>query len=48
MKYLSPNYTLTVCESKDVITVSNGYTITEDAVNDKAVYSISPEAIFGF
>ena len=48
MKYISPNQTLTVCESKDVITVSNGYTITEDAENNKAVYSVSPDSIFGF
>ena len=48
MKYLSPNYTRTAYETKDVITTSSGYTITEDAVNDKVVYSILPESIFGF
>ena len=48
MKYVKPKYEQIKCDSKDIITASKGFSVNQNAEDDKTEYEVSPDKIFGF
>ena len=45
-KYIKPEYNVLVLQSNDIITTS-GFEISQDNINNKVDYIITPDSIFG-